>query len=144
MLVYLDICCFNRPFDDQSHLRVRLETEAKLSIQEEIRVGNIRLAWSYMMEFENSANPFEERRTTIEKWRIIASFDTGASSEIITTANEFHRLGIGKKDSLHLACAIAMGCDRFLTTDDGLLKRRHLVKQIAILNPVEYFTNHDD
>jgi len=24
--LYLDNCCFNRPFDDQSQLRVRLET----------------------------------------------------------------------------------------------------------------------
>jgi hypothetical protein len=30
MKIYLDNCCFNRPFDDQSHLRIRLEAEAKL------------------------------------------------------------------------------------------------------------------
>ena len=30
--LYLDNCCFNRPFDDQSQLLVRLETEAKLFI----------------------------------------------------------------------------------------------------------------
>jgi len=29
MKVYLDNCCFNRPFDDQSSPVVRLETEAK-------------------------------------------------------------------------------------------------------------------
>jgi len=67
MLVYLDICCFNRPFDDQSQLRVRLESEAKLSIQEQIRAGAIELAWSYMIDFEHSANPYEERRDTIAK-----------------------------------------------------------------------------
>jgi len=31
--VYLDNCCFNRPFDDQNQVRVRIETEAKLFIQ---------------------------------------------------------------------------------------------------------------
>lgn len=36
MRIYLDNCCFNRPFDDQNQLRIRLETEAKLGIQEEI------------------------------------------------------------------------------------------------------------
>lgn len=30
MRVYLDNCMFNRPFDDQGHIRIRLETEAKL------------------------------------------------------------------------------------------------------------------
>ena len=33
MRVYLDNCCYSRPFDDQSQLRVRLEIEAKLEIQ---------------------------------------------------------------------------------------------------------------
>ncbi len=30
MRVYLDNCCYNRPFDEQDQLSVRLETEAKL------------------------------------------------------------------------------------------------------------------
>ncbi len=37
MLVYMDLCCFNRPFDDQTQDRIYLETEAKLIIQKNIR-----------------------------------------------------------------------------------------------------------
>ncbi|MFM2197573.1 MAG: hypothetical protein RLZZ505_1005 [Verrucomicrobiota bacterium] len=144
MFVYLDICCFNRPFDNQTQLRVRLEAEAKLSIQEKIREGTIKLAWSYMIDFENSANPFEERRNTISKWRGLATKDTVASPEIIATAEKLNLLGFGKKDSIHLACAIATGCDCFLTTDDAVLKRRLLVNEIAILNPLDYVASHDD
>ena len=33
MRVYLDNCCYNRPFDPQEQLRIRLETEAKLEVQ---------------------------------------------------------------------------------------------------------------
>lgn len=32
MRIYLDNCCFNRPYDDQSHLGIRLESDAKLYI----------------------------------------------------------------------------------------------------------------
>jgi len=39
MKLYLDNCMFNRPFDDQSHINIRLEAEAKLNIQENIRSG---------------------------------------------------------------------------------------------------------
>lgn len=39
MRLYLDLCCFNRPFDDQSQLLVRLQTEAKLAVQNSIRGG---------------------------------------------------------------------------------------------------------
>ena len=36
MKIYLDNCCFNRPFDDQNQLKVRLEAEAKLYVQTKI------------------------------------------------------------------------------------------------------------
>ncbi len=32
MRLYLDVCCLNRPFDDQRQERVRLETEALLIV----------------------------------------------------------------------------------------------------------------
>jgi hypothetical protein len=69
MKIYLDNCCFNRPYDDQSHLRIRLESEAKLKIQEEIRTGNYKLIWSYILDYENSKNPFMERKQQIAKLR---------------------------------------------------------------------------
>lgn len=72
MRVYLDNCSFNRPFDDQSQLRIQLETEAKLSIQNQIRNGEIELVWSYIIDFENSANPFYERKESIGEWKEMA------------------------------------------------------------------------
>ena len=62
MLIYLDNCSFNRPFDDQKQIRIRIETEAKLYIQENIVSGKFQLAWSYILEFENEANPFPEKK----------------------------------------------------------------------------------
>ncbi len=32
MLIYLEMCCLKRQFDDQSQLRIRLETEAVLGL----------------------------------------------------------------------------------------------------------------
>ena len=46
MIIYLDNYMFNRTFDEQTHIRIRLETEAKLAIQEEIRRGTYELIWS--------------------------------------------------------------------------------------------------
>ena len=68
MLIYLDNCCFNRPFDDQLQIKIRLETEAKLVIQEGIKTGDYLLAWSYILDFENSENPFPERKETINSY----------------------------------------------------------------------------
>ena len=62
MRIYLDNCCFNRPYDDQTQIRIRIESEAKLFIQAKILAGEIELAWSYVLDFENKANPFPEKR----------------------------------------------------------------------------------
>ena len=82
MRVYLDNCTFNRPFDDQ--IRIRLETEAKLYIQERIRDGTLELVWSYILDYENLANPFEERRNVIQNWKARALIDVNADLEILT------------------------------------------------------------
>ena len=37
MRVYLDNCCHNRPFDEQSQLRIRLETEARMEVHDYTR-----------------------------------------------------------------------------------------------------------
>ena len=49
MRIHLDNCCFNRPFDDQSQIRINLEAEAKLKIQSDIQDGIIELVWSYSL-----------------------------------------------------------------------------------------------
>lgn len=144
MLIYLDNCCFNRPFDDQSQMRVRLETEAKLAIQAEVRNGTVDLAWSYILDFENTANPNEERRESIERWRQFATVDTTESEAILDLARKLHQAGMKKKDSLHLATAISLQCDIFFTTDDGILKKRRMIGGIRVLNAVEYYANTDD
>ena len=73
MKIYLDNCTFNRAFDDQSSMRVKLETEAKLFIQERIMLGKLQLIWSYILEYENIQNPFIERRNAIIEWKKIAT-----------------------------------------------------------------------
>ncbi len=59
MRVYLDNCCYNRPYDDQSYMRIHLDTQAKLYIQEMIKEKKIELVNSYMLEYENSKNRFD-------------------------------------------------------------------------------------
>jgi len=138
MKIYLDNSCFNRPFDDQKQLRIKLETEAKLDIQERIFKKEIELTWSYILDFENEANPFEQRRLAIRGWKNYASVDTDETKEIIEKAERFHQMGIKSKDSIHLACAISMRCEYFLTTDDELIKKASGIKEIKITDPISF------
>jgi len=135
MKIYLDNCSFNRPFDDQSQLRIKLESEAKLRIQDDIRSGTFHLVWSYILDLENDNNPYEERRNQIGEWKIHSKIDVQENIEIIQIANRLSSIGLRKLDALHIACAIFAQCDCFITTDDKVLNKDSLVNEIKIVDP---------
>lgn len=138
MRIYLDNCCFNRPFDDQSQLRIRLETEAKIRIQEDIREGKLKLVWSYILDYENEKNPYEERKIRISSWKRYSVRDISENKRALEIANRLVKKGQKKMDSLHIACAIVAGCDYFITTDDEALKRSDKTNDIKIIDPIGF------
>lgn len=138
MKIYLDICCFNRPSDDQSQLRIKLESEAKLKIQTDIQAGNFDLVWSYILEGENEANPFEERKRAIREWKNYAIMDFDAETTILDKAKMLNQIGLRSKDALHISCAISAGCQYFLTTDDKILNKNGLIEEITIIDPIGF------
>ena len=140
MRIYMDNCCFNRPFDDQANIRVRLETEAKLYIQGKITNNEIELAWSYIIDYENQFNPFEERRNTVDRWKSHAIIDIEETTDVISNARLIQNLGVKSKDALHVACAIEAKCDYFCSTDDILLRKLSGFDKINALNPLSFLT----
>jgi len=140
--VYLDNCCFNRPFDDQVSLVVRLETEAKLHVQELVRQGMIDLIWSFVLDYENAAHPFEEVRSRIAEWKKLAIADCNLSDEIADAARVLMKIGLRQADASHLACAIHLGADCFLTTDKKVLNKQ--IHGIEILNPIDFVRRYSD
>jgi len=144
MKIYLDNCCFNRPYDDQDDAAIYLESEAKLFVQEKIKSKEIGLVWSYMLSYENSGNPDLEVREKIENWSHLAESVTIESAEIIVMSESLIEKGFKKKDALHIACAMESKADIFFTTDKGILKKRDRVKDLKILNPVEFILWEDE
>ncbi len=136
MRVYLDNCSFNRPYDNQSQVKIHLETEAKLFIQQKILDGEYELVWSYMLDFENNANPFEERRNSIAALKKIATVDCVANRAIVEGAKKLLIVGIKARDALHIMCAIDSNCDYFITTDAGVLNKS--VDGIKIVDPIDF------
>jgi len=109
-----------------------------MKIQEEIRNGAYRLIWSYILDYENSRNPFRERREQIYKWREYAIEDITESREVLDAAGMLQGYGMKKIDSLHIACAIHAGVDYFLTTDDGILKKASFINGIHVTDPIGF------
>lgn len=135
MRIYLDMCCFNRPYDDQAQSRIRIETEAKVVIQQKIKNAECELLWSSILDFECAKNPFEEHRIAILNWRNIASAMIMADKSVLERATSLMTCGVGKYDALHVACSIAGGAELFVTTDDRLLKCLRAADGIVAMLP---------
>ena len=117
MRIYLDNCCFNRPYDDQSQLTVSLEAQAKMSIQKQIMSGDLELVTSYMLIAENDANPSASKRDSIKHFidnHTTVYVNDKHESEIDTIADGIMKTGIKYVDACHVACAIYADCDVFL------------------------------
>lgn len=137
--IYLDNCCYNRPYDDQSQIRISLEAQAKIYIQTMIETGNFKLVSSYILIYENSRNRIETKRKAIEQFikdNTAIYIDDSYSEEVEHVAIEIQQTGVKSADAIHVACAILAKCDFFITTDDRLLKYKSDL--ISIVDPVEF------
>jgi len=83
-------------------------------------------------------NPFIERRNAIIEWKQIATEKISETENVVSRASKFTRLGVKSKDALHVACAIEGKVEYFLTTDDKLLKKLAGIKELVVINPVNF------
>lgn len=137
--IYLDNCCYNRPYDDQTQMRIHLETEAKLYIQKMIVDGEVNLVTSYVLEYENSRNRVLRKRQAIADFiSENEAYYVGAERRdtIEREAKLIMKTGVKEKDALHVACSIYAGCDYFITTDDRILKYQPY--EVTIVTPGEF------
>ena len=137
MRIYLDMCCFNRPYDDQTQARIHLETEAKLLLQQKVKNAECDLICSSVLDFECKNNPFEEHRHAILQWRWLAKEVVMTNDEVIARAKEHESHGIGRFDALHVACAVSGQAKLFITTDDRLIKKMRNIGILPTMLPGE-------
>ncbi len=139
--VYLDMCCYNRPYDDQTQIKVALEAQAKLHIQDLIRSGKADLIGSYTLDYEISRNPFEMRKKAIIQFlenNMKAYVGVERDDIIAPMAEEIMKTGVKEKDAFHVASAIYAGCEYFISTDIRLLKYRS--DRIKLVTPLEFIS----
>ncbi|HEX7184277.1 MAG TPA: PIN domain-containing protein [Thermoanaerobaculia bacterium] len=139
MLLYLDLNCFNRPFDDQDQQRIALETAAVFSILQRLIEGLDQLAWSEALDFENAQHPLPDRRTEIGSWSRRARVRIRIDEQVAARTEWLHAAGLAPLDATHLACAEAGVCACLITCDDRFIRRaRRTNTQVVVKNPVEY------
>ena len=138
-VVYLDVCVLSRPYDDQSQLRIRLESDAVLLIVGAIQSGLYILKYSPVHFAEISAIEDARERIAIESFLLFygkaAVFDLNVGRE---RAEYFCRQGLGVADAAHLSFAEACA-DVLISCDDRFVKKaRNIRLGCELLTPVEF------
>lgn len=136
--VYLDNCCLNRVFDDQTQLRVHLESEAVKVILSLCEQRQLRLICSQVSYFEINKTPNTSRKDALN-WMLASAVGLVRLNQSIRDRAAFlEQAGFKAFDALHVACA-ETSADVFLTVDDRLLKKAEsLSLRVRVSNPLQW------
>ncbi|MBD3253895.1 MAG: PIN domain-containing protein [Candidatus Lokiarchaeota archaeon] len=141
MMVYLDVCCWNRPFDDQTQEKIHLETEAILII---LSSDRWELVGSDIVDFEISKIPDIERKKKVELLAQKVLKKQKISADLIKRAKNIEQKGIKPLDALHIASAEFLQSDYMITTDADIVKKyqnnKDFFTKIKIFNPILFLT----
>ena len=141
MRVYLDVCCLNRPFDDQIQDRVHLEAEAILSILNHIKIAKWTVVGSEAIDYEISKIPDDDKRGMVRMLSTMQGTHVKVDAGVEKRAGELKAAGLKQLDALHIACAEKAKSDVLLTTDDQLLYRAtkgNLKLKVKVDNPLRW------
>lgn len=139
--VYLDVCCLNRPFDDQTQSRIRLEAEAVVMILARCQAGDWEWVSSKVVDLEIDRTPDPGRRRRARLLASAAHRRIQMDARVVARAQELEARGIDTFDALHLACAESGNVDVILSTDDRLVHRcadRDMDLHVRVVNPLAW------
>ena len=145
MRIYFDTCCLQRPLDDQTQPRIRVETEAVFSLLAAAQAGDLALLGSEALEYEVSCIPDEARQIEVLDVLLLAAERIEVTGEVENLALSFEQQGVSAMDAIHLACASIAKADFFCTCDDKLLRKAQTLsglgcKTISLLGLVPEVT----
>ena len=140
MIIYLDNCCYNRPFDDQSQERIHLESEAILAVLKLGQMKKVNIVGSEILELEiNRMLDENKKRKVLDLYKVadMHIFYTDKirkrSEEIMSVSN------IRTFDGLHIAAAEEANADVLLTTDDKFEKMSEKLElRTRVVNPLRF------
>ena len=139
--IYMDACCVNRPYDNQSQDRIRLESEAVLIVMQHCQSKEWEWIGSEVLDFEIQQMPNLEKKRRVELLISHVHHVVPLQSSEKERGKYLQTLGFHTFDALHIACAESGNADVFLTTDGKILKKGSSFSQelkVRVIDPVTW------
>lgn len=145
MKIYMDVCCLNRPFDDQTQDKIRIESDAILAILSKCISREWQLLSSEALDIEIDKIPDIWKKSKVIELYKLSNEKIVFNDNIVKRAVEIQRSGMKSFDSLHVATAEFSKADVFLTTDKNLLHfAKRLKLKVITANPLNWFMEVDE
>jgi len=141
MKIYLDTCCFGRPFDDRTQPTIDAEAQAVITVVDLCHIVGYGIVGSDAVTFEIGRIPDIETRTKAEAFYNDAKTEVVAMTEDAANRAETYQknVGMGVMDSYHLTSAETAGVSVLLTTDKDFIKKAAKVNSaVKVMNPLKF------
>ena len=140
MRIYLDNCCYNRPFDDQTQERIHLESEAILTILKRGQLNVYEIVGSEMLELEMERMGDETKKRKVKELYQVTHMHVAHTDEIKKRSEDIMKISkIRTFDSLHIAAAESANADVLLTTDDKMSNMASKLElKVKVQNPLQF------
>lgn len=138
--LYLDNCCYNRPFDDLKQEKINLEAEAISSIINMYEKNKVVIYKSKVIDYEISKISNGAKRRQVEDlYDSLELIDIPYKYDMDIRVEELEKFNIHYMDAYHIAFAENKNIDYFITVDKQLInssKKANL--KIKVMNPVDF------
>ena len=141
MKIYLDNCCYNRPFDEQTQMKIHLEGEAILAIINKCKQNNDEIIGSAALEFEIDKIANIKKKEKVKYfYNQTITIKVNYKADVLKRVQELsEQTNIRTLDKFHLSFAETSGADVLLTTDDKFEKASSKLNlKLKVINPLKY------
>jgi hypothetical protein len=140
LLVYMDCCCLNRPADNQTQDKIRIESDAIIGILFKCFYGSWKLIGSDIVEYEIMKTPDMNKRNKALNLYSVKKEKIDFNDTIRVRALEIQKYGLKPFDSLHFASAEYRNVDVLLTVDRDFINYSRKVGSILrVENPINWY-----
>ncbi len=138
--IYLDNCCYNRPFDDLRQEKINLEANAIENILEKHIAHKVKIYTSRAIDYEiNKISSKDKKRQVEDLYDGLNLENIPYTYELDSRVEELEQFHIHFMDAYHIAYAESKEIDYFITVDRQLINASKKVNlKVKVVNPIEF------
>jgi len=144
--IYLDTCCYGRPWDGQASASIIAEANAIETIIDWRHINSYMIIGSSVLDVEILKNPnVKDRDAIMDFYRDARDDYAYLTATDRARAQSFQAAGLKVNDSYHLAVAEAVGVDVLLTVDKPFLQtvNRRNMCGVTVMNPLNFVSTYN-